>query len=89
MINCVHKILFGRDLQQKKTVQIFEQRNGELSLTEEAERKGLGLGIFGQSLAGLESLRSAIEKLCTIMVLSGQRHLLSFWQNLHPMTNCG
>lgn len=45
------KILLQTNGSSKRTVPIFEQRDGHLCRTKEAEQKGLGSGIFGQTLA--------------------------------------
>jgi hypothetical protein len=50
-IEAVFSILFGHDLRKKKTMQIFDEIDGELSLSKAASDKGIAPGIFGVILA--------------------------------------
>jgi hypothetical protein len=62
MIEHVHIYLFGQHVSRKKTMQLFDEFDGELCLSKEAKSKNVKPGIFGLKMASAEVTETSSRK---------------------------
>ena len=62
MIEQVHIHLFGQNVNRKKTMQLFDEVDGELCLSKEAKSKNVKPGIFGLMIASADVTECSSRK---------------------------